>query len=43
MKKIWKKNRAFEIAGIILAVAVVLLGILPTPFVKIIWRGLSML
>ena len=36
-------NRAFQVAGIILAVFVVLLGVLPTPFWKIIERGLSML
>ena len=38
-----EKNRAFQVAGIILAIGVVLLGILPAPFVHIITRGLSML
>ena len=38
-----QKNRSFQVAGIILAVGVVLLGILPTPFIRIIKLGLSML
>ena len=38
-----RKNPAFSVAAVILAIGVVLLGILPTPFIHVIKLGLSML
>lgn len=38
-----RKNRSFMVAGVILALGVVLLGILPMPLIRVIQKGLSML